>query len=259
VVERALAAFGKQQTEFTCLDMSAAAIANIRDRFPTVNGIISDARSMPLDAGSFDIVTSQFGVEYAGLEAIDEATRLVATGGRLGLLLHSEAGSIQLECKASLEAIDRLKACRFIPSAIELFRAGFAAVKGADRTAYEAAAKRLAPAVKALEEIMQEYGQDVAGDTIARLYSDVGQIHQEMQHYEPGEVLDWLGRMDQELNAYAGRMSSMTDSAIDSQTFKHICDGLSDHGFNLERAAPLRVPEHDLPLAWVLVATSEAK
>jgi len=255
VVERALATFGDEQPDFTCLDVSAAAITNIQNRFPHVNGVVTDARAIPFDSGSFDIVTSQFGVEYAGLEAISEVARLLATGGQLAFLLHSQEGSIQRECVESLDAIVQLQNSQFIPYAVEMFSAGFQAVRGADRAPYEAAAKKLAPAIATLEEIMKQYGQQVAGDTIARLYNDVGQIHQRIQHYEPGEVLDWLNRLDGELDAYAGRMSSMSESAIGSETFEQIVAGLHNRDYTIVRAAPLVVLGQELPLAWVLITT----
>ena len=255
VIERALAAFDDEQVDLTCLDISEAAIKNIRDRFPQIEGIVTDARSIPLDSGSFDIATSQFGVEYAGLDAINEVARLTASGGRLALLLHNRAGSIHRECVESLDAIELLQKSRFIPYSIEMFRAGFNAVRGADRAPYEAAAKLLAPAITALEAIMKQYGQHVAGDTIGRLYNDVGQIHQRIQHYEPSEILDWLKRMDWELNAYAGRMSSMSQSAIDDEVFEQINAGLRSRGYTIARAEPLVVPDQNLPLAWVLIAT----
>jgi ubiquinone/menaquinone biosynthesis C-methylase UbiE len=258
VLECAMATFADQQTDFTCLDISDAAIANIRDRFPHVHGIVTDARSIPFDSGSFEIATSQFGVEYAGPEAINEVARLIAPNGRLAFLLHSHAGSIHRECVKSLDAITQVQESRFIPYAIEMFSAGFEAVRGADRTTYEAAAKKLAPAVGALEAIMTQYGLQVADNTISRLYNDVAQIHQEIQHYEPGDVLDWLNRMEGELDAYAGRVSSMSDSAIDSDTFKKILDGLRSLDFSIQRAVPLEVADHEFPLAWVLIAGKRA-
>jgi ubiquinone/menaquinone biosynthesis C-methylase UbiE len=255
VVKRALAAFGDQASDFTCLDVSDAAITNIRNRFPQVKGLVTDARCIPLDSGSFDIVTSQFGVEYAGLGAINETASLLASGGRLAFLLHNQAGSIHRECVESLDAIVRLQESRFIPYATAMFDACFKAVRGADREPYEAAAKQLAPAIGTLEIIMRQYGQNVAGDTISRLYNDVAQIHESIQHYEPDEILDWLNRMDGELDAYAGRMSSMSQSAIDNKTFEKILEGLRSQAYTIDRAEPLLIPGHDLPIAWVLIAT----
>jgi len=255
VVERALATFGDEPLDFTCLDVSDAAITNIQNRFPHVNGVVTDARAIPFDSGSFDIVTSQFGVEYAGLEAIAEVARLLASGGQLAFLLHSQAGSIHQECVESLDAIVQLQNSQFVPYAKEMFTAGFKAVRGADRAPYEVAAKKLAPAIATLEAIMKQYGQQVAGETIARLYSDVGQIHQRIQHYEPGEVLDWLNRLDGELDAFAGRMSSMSNCAIDSETFEQIVAGLHNRDYTVDRAEPLVIPDEKLPLAWILIAT----
>jgi SAM-dependent methyltransferase len=255
VIKRALAAFDDQASDFTCLDVSDAAITNIRNQFPQVEGLVADACDIPLDSGSFDISTSQFGVEYAGLGAINEAARLLATGGRLAFLLHNQAGSIHRECVESLDAIVRLQESRFIPYAAAMFDAGFKAVRGADREPYEAAAKQLAPATRTLETIMKQYGQHVAGDTISSLYNDVAQIHERIQHYEPGEVLDWLNKMDSELDAYARRMSSMSQSAIDNETFEKILKGLRSQAYRIDRAEPLLIPGHDLPLAWVLIAT----
>lgn len=254
VIECAFAVLGRQRPEFTSVDVSAAAIKNIRSRFPEVRGVVADARSIPLDPGGFEIVASQFGVEYAGVTAVEEAARLVAPEGRLALLLHSQQSSIHKECEESLDAIVRLKESNFIPYAARMFEAGFKACRGGDRAPYEAAATKLAPSVKALESIMAQYGQHVAGDTVARLYSDVDRMHQAIQRYEPAEVLDWLVRMDGELDAYVGRMSSMCRAALDTESFERVCADLRQRGYTTLHAGPLMAPGQGRPLAWALVA-----
>lgn len=254
VLESILDAYSKQDIKLTSLDISAAAIENISQRFPSVNGLVADAAEVPLESGSLDIVTSQFGVEYAGQEAILEAARLVADGGQLALLLHADSGSIHEECLQSLDAAERTQACHFIPVAMNMFDAGFKAVRGADRTAYDAAAKELAPAIAELESIMKQYGLHVAGDTVSRLYNDVGQIHQRIQHYEPDDVLGWLKKMEAEVNAYAERMASMSRAAIDNDDFTQVKTSLSDCGFSIQRAEALLIPGQELPMAWILIA-----
>jgi len=253
VVERAMAVFGNEPADFTCLDISEAAIANIHSRFPGVRGVRADARTIPLESGSFDIITSLFGVEYAGPEALNEAIRLLANGGRLALVLHHKSSSIQQESVASLDAVSRLQESRFISYAAELFKTGFEACRGADRAPYEEAARQLAPAVQELDAIMAEYGEHVAADSLANLYSGVNRMHQNIQRYEPHEVQDWLQRMNEELGAYAQRMSSMCASSIDAETFDRICSVLRGGDFSILRAEALTVPQHDDPLAWVLV------
>ena len=254
LVECALGIFKQDPLDVTCIDVSAAAIANIRERFPAVHGLVCDARSIPLESQTFDMVTSQFGVEYAGVGAIDEAARLLAPGGRMALLLHHSAGSIHRECAASLDAITRLRESAFIPLAIDMFRTGFAAVRGADRAPYEAAALMLAPAVTVLEQIIKQHGEHVAGDTMSRLYGDVASIHGQLAEYDPDEVLAWLARLEGELAHYAVRMSSMMDSAIDPPGFEWICARLEER-MSIEQAGPLVAHGQDLPLAWVIRAT----
>ncbi len=254
VIEYALNVFGTENNDITSQDVSIAAIENIYNRFPSAKGIVSDARSIPRDTASFDIVTSQFGVEYAGQDAIYESARLVTEGGILGLVLHSESGSIHQECIESLDAVKRMQASGFIPFAIEMFDAGFKAVQGSDRSEYDIAAKKLAPAIIELEEIMKQYGQDVAGNTIVRLYNDVAQIHEKIQNYEADEILDWLRKMDEELKAYVGRMSSMSKSAIDKSDFNNIKSNLKIRGFSIETADKLFIPEQERPMAWILIA-----
>lgn len=255
ILETALSILKAKTTSITCVDISAAAIENVEKRFPGTQGVVADARSIPLDSEQFNLVTSQFGVEYAGLEAVGEAARLVASGGQLALLLHIEGGIVHKECSASLAAIEKLQASNFVPYAIELFETGFAAVRGADRTAYDAAGAQLAPAIQIAEVIMAEHGEGVAGDTIARLYSDVGKIHNDMPKYEPEEVLEWLTSMNNELRAYADRMSSMMAAAVDEVAFKGLCKNLQSSGFSLDRSEPLVPDEQPAPLAWVLVAS----
>lgn len=255
IPEMALSILDAETTKITCVDISEAAIDNVEKRFPGTVGVVADARTIPLDSGQFNLVTSQFGVEYAGLSAINEAARLVSTGGQLALLLHIEGGIVHNECSASLAAIEKLQASNFVPYAIELFETGFAAVRGADRSAYEAAGTQLAPAIQAAEGIMAEYGEGVAGDTIARLYADVGRIHSDMPKYDPDEVLEWLRTMDRELSAYAERMSSMMNVAIAAAPFEQLRKDLESLGFTLVKAAPLYPTAESPALAWILIAT----
>ena len=54
-----------------------------------------DICSLPFDDGTFDAVTSQFGIEYAPLDsALAEAVRVLAGGGELRLLMHHSDSEI---------------------------------------------------------------------------------------------------------------------------------------------------------------------
>jgi SAM-dependent methyltransferase len=254
VVEAASKVFGDRLPPFTCLDVSAAAINMLEQRFPGVTGVVADAANSPLPAASFDIVTSQFGVEYAGLEAIESVSELVAPGGDMRMLLHHRDGLIYEQCDSSLNAIRDMKNSEFIPLCIAMFETGYETLAGGDKEAYRVAGNNFSPAIQAMEAIMTRYGRDVAASTIVRVYRDVRTIHQRMKNYEPSAVVGWLEKMQAAIDAYEGRMASMLDVAIDATQFAETCGNLEQRGFEISRAEPLARSPQDLPLAWVVVA-----
>jgi SAM-dependent methyltransferase len=254
VIHCARAALDGAAAAFTCVDISESAIAALVNRFPDVRGIVADAGKLPIETASCDVATSQFGIEYAGLDAFDEIARLPAPGGWLALLVHHRHGGIYRQCAASLDAIRMLQAADFVPRVIATFEAGFAACRGDRRSEYQAAAARLNPAIRAVESIMVKHGRDVADGTVVRLYRDVAAIHKRLANYEPSDVLGWLRGMQKELDAYAERMASMCEAAIDEATFVRLRDGLQEKGYSIDRAEALQNAATGVPLAWALIA-----
>jgi ubiquinone/menaquinone biosynthesis C-methylase UbiE len=254
VVAAAADTLGDECLQLTSLDISRHSLDLMRQRYPDVDGVVADALHIPFDSWSFDLVTSQFGVEYAGRAAFVEAARLVAPGGQLALLVHHRASIMYEDCSASLDAVEVLKACQFIARSITLFETGFAMLRGADRSPYDAAAQDMLPAYRELERIMQRRGKHVAGDTLLRLYEDVDTIHQHMEQYDPAEILRWLAKMDTELDGYARIMRAMRDAALSEQQFLAVSEAVKDAGLTVQQALPLRGDEVGLPIAWVLTA-----
>jgi SAM-dependent methyltransferase len=255
LVDHAFAAFGRDTVDVTCIDISGTAIASIRDRYPGVHAVVSDAADTGLRSAAFDMVISQFGVEYSGTGAVEEAVRLLAPDGRLAFLLHHEQSSIHRDCVAGLDATARVRKARFIPLAIDLFSAGFEAVRGADRAPYEEAATLLNPAVRAMESVIRDHGAGVAGGVIAHLYNDVSRMHQRIQHHEPSEVLGWLENMGRQLEEYAGRMSTMHAAALDERAFNDLCGVVSASECTIEQSGPLFAPDDAQHLAWAFLTS----
>ena len=255
VVELAVSQHGLPASGISCVDISPAAVAVVESKFPGVSALVADAAALPFEAGGFNLVTSQFGVEYAGQDAVFALHRQVAANGTLALLMHCIGSSIHQESEANLAAVMRLQAASFIPLAADFFEKGFAAVRGADRAPYDEAGATLAGAVRAVEDIMRDFGPGVAGETIARLYDDVAKIHGALPRYDAAETLQWLDVMDREIRSYAERMQTMIDAAIDQATFDDLRARLEAQHFEIRRAEPLKADGQDRPVAWVLVAT----
>ena len=243
------------EAQLTCVDQSVDAIQQLTTKYPRVRGIVADVSSLPASPGEFDIVTSQFGAEYAGQQALEGLLDLPGQGGQLALVLHYQDGLIFRECEHSALAVRRLLASELLPLSVEMFKAGFEQLNGPVKTeAFRTAALRVMPAFKLIEGILDEFGEHVAGDTIITLYTSIAEIQQNLPRYEPAEVLDWLVRLEAELPAYIERMESMQHSALSRAQYKAFCTRVLESGFNLLQARPLRSSPNETPLAWVIVA-----
>jgi ubiquinone/menaquinone biosynthesis C-methylase UbiE len=257
VIDSAIKLNTDKKLEISALDTSFSAVQNIKQKHPDCNGIVASANNIPLESHSFDIVTSQFGAEYGGIDAIFESARLVSVGGQLIMLIHYEAGSIYDECLKNFKAVNEVLESGFIKQANEMFSYGYKALNGSDRSFYENAAKSLAPKIKNMETIIRSYGQGVAGGTLVQLYNVVADVHQKLPNFNAGEIKHWMEKFEVELKAYSKRMSSMTESAINFEKFNTIQEHLVSSGFTVQVADKFYIPESQKPLAWVLIANKE--
>lgn len=238
----------------SCMDYSESAIKAVEKKYPGVRGVACDAGAMPFANGDFDIVASQFGLEYAGTVAFDEATRLVAKGGVLVAIVHMKKGAIFDECAENLSAIHAIQEARLMPLARGAFDAGFAVAAGnAPQSAFREADRMLAPAVECLKETLARYGPLAAGGLIQRLGQDLAQMYQRIEAYVPQEVLHWLNHMEKEVAAYAGRMQSMVNAALDESEIRNLSARLTDAGLTLDTYDVLRMRANKEPAAWILV------
>ena len=244
--------------DFLCIDLSQQALEGVKSRHPSVDVLLADASNVPLADSCCDIVTSQFGIEYAGRRSIAEMARLVRPGGHCGAILHHRGGVVFENSTRNLEATRRLVDSRFLPQAKRLLEAGFAALSGGARLPYEAAAQDFQSAVTAVEAILDELGTDVADSLLTRLYGDIANLHENLQSYRAREVMRWIDDMQTEVESYAARTEAMLEAAIDADDFSRISAVLKAKGLRLRVAEPLIDPDRDLPLAWSVYGLSVA-
>ena len=258
VTEIALAAaesLAISNVELACMDYSASAVQALEEKFPGVKGVACDASDTPFPDGQFDIVASQFGLEYAGVGAFEEAARLVARHGVLVALLHMKKGAIFDECAANLSAIQSIQESRLLPLAREAFDAGFAVARGnAPQSRFREADKNFAPAVETLKQTLRKHGPLLEGSMIHRMGTDLAQMYQRIETYVPQEFFAWLDRTDAELAAYAGRMQSMVDAALDEAEIKHLSQRVASKDLAVDTYDVLRMRNNNEPAAWKFVA-----
>ena len=257
VTEIALGTAGTAGAEPVLFGFDGAGTAAVayRARFPGAVAVVADAARTPFPDGAFDMVASQFGLEYAGLDAVDEAARLVARGGVFAAVVHRREGALFRECEANLRAMQRVQASRILANAKEAFRRGAAAIRGhGSRSEFQRAEERFAAAVTEVDRVLADYGDGVAGGTVHRLYADLGHMYRRLGAFDPAEVALWAGRMETEVNAYAGRMSAMVESALDAAGLREASARAKARGLSVRTSEELRTGrEGEESAAWVLV------
>lgn len=255
VLKAASEIFTDRLPSFCCIDTSPAAVEMLQARYPGVQGVVADARDTSLDSAGFDIATSQFGVEYAGLDAVDEMLRLLRERGQLALLLHHRDGGIFRECSDGLTALEMLREANFVALSMDMFDKGYALLRGGPKEPYNAATREVLKALGDLEKIIGRFGKRVAGNTIRHLFNTVVGIQERIQFHDPDKVRAWLEGVDSELDAYAGRLASQRQAALSPEDFLGLCNKVEATGFTLQKNEALYVPGSELPIAWSLVAS----
>ena len=241
--------------DICCVDRSLAALASQRNLRPGILPVVADVADIPFADQGFDLVISQFGVEYGGAEAIDRVYRLIAPGGRVILVLHRQNSIIDLECRNNLEALHKLREIEFLPLARSMFTAGYAVLKGqAAREHALAHGRALLEPFRRLGELLGEHGEAAAGGTLLTLYQETARIQQRIQHHLEEEVIGWLETMEREIVQYEARMQSMTAAALSQESLMERVAKAVEAGITLEPAMEMNA-QPDQALAWVLDGT----
>lgn len=236
------------------VDCSHAALIDLRQRSPLIRVIAADARRIPFADASFDVVTSQFGLEYAGAGAFAEAARLLVRGGALAAVIHRKDGALYRECAVNLDAATDFTASGVLPTFRTLTLASHALRTGkGSRVAFRRAEGELQLAVGKVEGVLRTVGESVAGGTIRAILADISHMYRRMGNFDPREAAGWADAMSREMLAYTERMAAMLSAAVDAPGMEAIESRVRDEGLAVhpreEMWMGVRCAE---PAAWVL-------
>jgi len=241
------------------IDTSLAALREVRKRFTGLNCIAASAASLPFPDASFDLVTSQFGLEYAGHDALQKAARVVLPGGWLAVVLHKRDGGIYRECAGNLAALEAVRQSNILQCFADIFRTAQDVQQGqADKADFRKADEKFSRSVAATEDIFRQFGKEVADGMVFRLYNDIAHMYRRFNVYDPREVFNWIDIMINEVDTFAGRMASMLKAALDEVDLQQLVAVLKDSGFEITMNDVLNMGKGSIPSAWVLVARKKA-
>ena len=243
------------------LDISEHAIKTMQERFNMAKGIVASVANTGLNDGSFDMIVSQFGFEYAGdIEAqkdtCQEIARLLKPKGEFVALCHIKDGAISDEVQLHLRQIETIENTDFIKASKTVFRALDRLENHADEQAanlYNQAVTNLAqPREKLNEFIAKSAGQIQA--LAKHLLMGTAQLFEKRKAYNLDDIIGWLDGMEAEIRAYKGRMRSQQNAAISEQGIEELSQALSEAGLKCTEIEKLFLEQDSKPSAWVLQA-----
>lgn len=228
-------------------DIAAEALEKLAGRIAGVETTVASASELPFDDRSFDLVVSQFGIEYAGAEAFAEAGRVVADGGSLAALVHIEDGYIDSNNKAQLSEAQLVQESGFIPAAIELTQTAF----GDDAQALADKEQAFIPLIQQMAAAIQRCQQGVHN----YLLSGFRQLYENRHQYDVADIVGWLEGMQGEVDKTLDRLGRMREAALSEADMATIRTSLESIGFSSVTVSPFVTPNNDQPVAWNLRAT----
>lgn len=247
------------------VDISTDAIASMLREFPNAIGIAAPVEATGLAGSAYDFVVSQFGFEYAGsnrqvLAAAREMARLVAKNGQFIALCHIRGGGIEQEINGHLRDIKNITEFGFISASKAVFSTLDTAEKSTTPTskaAYEKASQALiGPRDKLTAWINAGQGSGSEIHNFGKhLYSGIVDLFTRRKAYSLTDINNWLDGMQNEIDAYRGRMQSMRQSALCEKDARNILSVFRDAGFETEKPEQFYLVGDEKPAAWILRAT----
>lgn len=165
------------------------------------------AERLPFDNGSFDVVVSQYGLEYAQLApALAEAARVLVSGGELHWLAHDPQSSVVTAGREKLRQIDLLLADRGPFACMEAFLRA------------HAQQRRAARATRELTEALREaeaYCKARPDATLLRqLCGAILDTANQLEKYHPDDVRRWLDENRRRLQGQRQRTRDLQRSCL---------------------------------------------
>jgi SAM-dependent methyltransferase len=245
------------EIEIHCSDYSPAAIASAilpvagRKRL----GAAADARAMPYRDDAFDVVVTQFGLEYAGLGGFREAARVVAPTGSFTAVIHLADGAIYRECAGNLAVLRAVEGSGLLRLHARLLTLagridhGQAAPQALNRLLTQVAA-----ATEALGAVLAVSSPGAAREHARRLLADLPQLFECRRNYAPGVAEHWIETQVSDLASFSARMKSMLGAALDRAAITEVGTLFAAEGLTRVVIDQLCLDSDGVPAAWTISA-----
>lgn len=234
--------------DLIALDRSPAAIDHLASELGSqISTVVADGCEVPFGSDSFDGVFSQFGLEYAGRKAVENAPKLLANGGRFVAICHSSESAIFQECRKNLVVLDAALSHQMIEKGREFFD-----IRSSGRMGrYDEANTAYESAVIAVRDVaLANVG--AAAEYVSRVSMDIGTLLERYEGFVLEEAFSWFdGQLDR-MQSYQMRMKSMTESALDEASIDTLADRWSEAGLEVVKTERFLEDGTNKVIGWVL-------
>jgi len=214
-------------------------------------GFVADAQKFPVDEGVFDLVVSQFGLEYAGMEGFGSAMDAVARGGSLHCVSHIKGGEIERECAQNLGVLETAQSSKLLKQFIALFLAIHA---GRPERQVAGLARKATKASADVQKALHLAKPGGARDHVARLLNDMQRIMNNIRNFVPSDIEAWVAGQADSLEAYRIRMHSMVMAALDEEAIAQLADEFEQRDFVDIGVKPMVNQRGQSRIAWIVSA-----
>ena len=229
------------------VDISLTALTRSQSDANSMLVVQAMNEQLPLQLGAFDLVVSQFGVEYGGIVALAEACALGKPEGVLRCLVHCADSAIQQSAHRDLQHIELLATSDFFAAARSLTQA----LAAEDQQHLAEASSRFTESEQAVRAAVEIDAGHFAG------YSYLGfqSLLRRWARFEPDDILLWLSRMQQEADQGVARLRTMQSAAMTDTKWQALASLLLQRGLPSLHRRPVHSSETNHLIGWEVSQT----
>lgn len=234
----------EDKNKYYAVDVSKEALKQLKTRMPNVTTIVSSIDNIDLPTEGFDLVVSQFGIEYAGEVAFVEAARLMKVGGKLMLLSHIKDGFIDSKNKIEYDGVTLLNSTRFLDKSIAVTRARYEGNKSEFEQRFSEFTK--------IEPEISKWALSHKNSLVNHAYSGFRKMYENIKSYHMSDIVTWLEGIGVEKQKSEIRLKEMRKAALSPEKVENLCATLYKCGLTLVEFKPFTLPDQSLPIAWLI-------
>lgn len=223
-------------------DISQSALDKLKTDLPYVSIYCSPLDKIDIPDAKVDMLCSQFGFEYAGIDAMHHIARLLKTGGKLQLISHFKNGYIDQNTQRKLTGINKIIDTQFLGKA-------FAVAKAFKRDVKEEVILAV-DNFSHIEPSVFEICTNIPSGQHVHIYESVKELLSSFNTFSFESIENWFANTQQQLDENHSRLISMHNACLDDNDIQQLAEICKLNKVTAFTAKPFYLDSDNPPLAW---------